>query len=95
MELQKPKSRLVHVETFPDFDGLGLYFSFSRWYCLHAESHNLKGNVVMESVVRRSGALLHSYISLHETVFLAEDLSLTHGLMTGGAAHTQTTVPHA
>lgn len=37
----------------------------------------------MESVVRRSGALLHSYISLHETVFLAEDLSLTHGLMGG------------
>jgi hypothetical protein len=43
-----------------DFDGLGIYFHFGKWYCLRAEFYDPNGISIMESVVLRSGwGLLH------------------------------------
>ena len=55
------------ISTFPDFprtmgfDGLGPWFCFSRWCCLHVEFYGLNGIFIMESVVIRSGAHYSEY----------------------------------
>ena len=43
-----------------NFDGLGLCFCFGGWYCLHEEFYSLNSTSVMESVVVKSGGLLHN-----------------------------------
>ena len=47
-----------------DFDGLGSGLNFDRWCCLCAEFYSLDGTSIMESVVLRSWALLHSPLVL-------------------------------
>lgn len=58
----KPKSKVRTFPYFPRtgvFDGSGLHFHFGRCCYLGAEFYNPNGAFIMESVVLRSGALLH------------------------------------
>jgi hypothetical protein len=45
-----------------DLDGFRLCFSFGRWCCLCAVFSSLSGTFFMESVVLRSGGLLHQHL---------------------------------